>query len=249
VPSYSAVLRLFSWDKIWDKTLHLNGRVSMARPAANLHLQPKSGGWRARVLVPVELQGKLGRKVFSTPVWQVEKAEAAALAWPEVQKFEALIEQARSGEFVRAVEVDARAPLRPLVPSFQLRGTRTAASETTFTKLIAEWARKKRIDNPQTKRQRETHFQALAEFLGHDNGADVTSPDIVRFEKHLETTPDPRTGKLRSPNTPLSYLSSFKGVFTVAVQSRSPATRHRGSDANTSMSRCGKSSTRSANCR
>jgi integrase len=41
----------------------------------------------------------------------------------------------------------------------------------------------------------------------------------VRFEKHLETTPDPRTGKLRSPNTVLGYLSSFKGVFTVAVQS------------------------------
>jgi integrase len=47
----------------------------------------------------------------------------------------------------------------------------------------------------------------------------VTSRDIVRFEKHLETTPDPRTGKLRSANTIISYLSSFKGVFTVAVQS------------------------------
>ena len=162
---------------------------------------------------------KLGRKVFSTPVWQVGKAEAAALAWPEVQKFEAMIQQARSGEFVPAVEVDAQAPLRPLVPSFHVRGIRNDASETTFTKLIEEWARKKRIDNPQTKEQRETHFRALAEFLGHDNGADVTSRDIVRFEKYLETTPDPRTGKLRSPNTPLSYLSSFRGVFTVAVQS------------------------------
>jgi hypothetical protein len=58
-----------------------------------------------------------------------------------------------------------------------------------------------------------------ADFLGHDNGADVTSRDIVRFEKHLETTPHPRTGKLRHPNTILSYLSSFKGVFTVAVHS------------------------------
>jgi integrase len=47
----------------------------------------------------------------------------------------------------------------------------------------------------------------------------VTSRDIVRFEKHLETTPDPRTGKLRHHNTILSYLSSFKGVFKVAVQS------------------------------
>jgi integrase len=42
--------------------------------------------------------------------------------------------------------------------------------------------------------------------------------DIVRFEKHLETTPDPRTGKLRHPNTVLGYLSSFRGVFTIAVK-------------------------------
>ena len=40
----------------------------------------------------------------------------------------------------------------------------------------------------------------------------------MRFEKHLATTPDPRTGKLRHPNTPLTYLSSFSGVFTVAVE-------------------------------
>jgi hypothetical protein len=42
--------------------------------------------------------------------------------------------------------------------------------------------------------------------------------DIVRFERYMETTPDPRTGKLRHPNTVAGYLSSFKGVFTVAVQ-------------------------------
>jgi integrase len=47
----------------------------------------------------------------------------------------------------------------------------------------------------------------------------VSSRDIVRFETHLETTPDPRTGKLRHPNTVLKYLSSFKAVFKVAVQS------------------------------
>jgi integrase len=196
----------------------LNGGGEMARPASNLHLQPKNGGWRARVLVPVELQAKLGKKLFHTPVWRVSKSEAAALAWPEVQKFEALIEKARSGKCCSAVEVEAQAPLRPLVPSFDFRGIGNDASETTFTKLIAEWARKKRIDNPQTKQQRETHFRALAEFLGHDNGAGVTSRDIVRFEKYLETTPDPRTGKSRHPNTVLGYLSSFRGVFTIAVQ-------------------------------
>jgi hypothetical protein len=183
----------------------------MARPASNLHLQPKNGGWRARVLVPVELQGRIGKKLFHTPVWRVTKSEAAALAWPEVQKFEALIENARSGKCCSAIEVEAQEPLRPLVPSFHIRGVRNDPRETTFTKLIEEWARKKRIDNPQTKQQRETHFRALAEFLGHDNGTDVTSRDIVRFEKYLETTPDPRTGKLRSPNTPLSYLSSLSG--------------------------------------
>src|SRR5580693_7158861 len=56
----------------------------MARPASNLHLQPKNGGWRARVLVPVELQATLGKKLFSTPVWRVTKSEAAVLAYPEV---------------------------------------------------------------------------------------------------------------------------------------------------------------------
>jgi hypothetical protein len=72
----------------------------MARPASNLHLQPKNGGWRARVMVPVELQGILGKKLFHTRVWKVTKSEAAALAWPEVQKFEALIENARSGKML-----------------------------------------------------------------------------------------------------------------------------------------------------
>jgi integrase len=104
------------------------------------------------------------------------------------------------------------------VPSFQLRGVRNDARETTFTKLIEEWARKNHIDNPQTKQKVEGHFTRLAEFLGHNDGARVTSQNIVAFEKHLATTPDPRTGKLRHPNTPLTYLSSFSGVFTVAVQ-------------------------------
>src|SRR5262249_31358492 len=71
----------------------LNGVREMGRPASNLHLQPKNGGWRARVLVPVELQAKLGKKLFHTPVWRVSKSEAAVLAYPEVQKFEALIDR------------------------------------------------------------------------------------------------------------------------------------------------------------
>jgi integrase len=190
----------------------------MARPASNLHLQPKNGGWRARVLVPVELQAILGKKLFHTPVWRVTKAEAAALAYPEVRKFEAQIEQARSGRgYCEAVEIEAEGLLKPLAfPS--VRGLVTADTETSFTALIAEWARKKRINNPQTKQQRETHFKSLADFLGYDDGAKVTSQNIVAFEKMLETTPDPRTGKLRHPNTVLSYLSSFRGVFTIAVQ-------------------------------
>src|SRR5215470_2254128 len=140
----------------------------MARPASNLHLQPKNGGWRARVLVPVDLQAKLGKKLFHTPVWRVTKSEAAMLAYPEVQKFEALIDRARSGKgYCEAVEVEVQGPLKPLVfPS--VRGVVTADSEASFTALIAEWARKKRINNPQTKQQRETHFKSLADFLGHD---------------------------------------------------------------------------------
>jgi integrase len=171
------------------------------------------------VSVPVEVQDKIGKKVLYSPVWRVPETEAAKLAWPHVQKFEAMIEGARTGKFVPTVETEAPGPLQPLVPSFQVRGIRTAASETTFPKLIVEWARKKRIDNPRTIGQRHTHFEALADYLGHDNGADVTAADIVGFERYLETTPDPRTGKLRSPNTIIGYLSSFKGVFRVSVNS------------------------------
>ena len=118
---------------------------------------------------------------------------------------------------LRRRSVETEGPLKPLVfPS--VRGVVTAGTETSFTTLIAEWARKKRINNPQTKQQRETHFKSLADFLGHDDGAKVTSQNIVAFERMLETTPDPRTGKLRHPNTVLGYLSSFRGVFTIAVQ-------------------------------
>jgi len=169
-------------------------------------------------LVPVELQGRIGKKVFSTPVWKVTKSEAAALAWPEVQKFEALIENARSGKYCSAIEVETQASPRPLVPTFHVRGTRTDPSKATFSALIVEWARKKRITNPQSKGKKKSHFDALAEFLGHEDGGRVTPQDIVAFEKYLETTPDPRTGKLRHPNTVLGYLSSFRGVFTIAVQ-------------------------------
>jgi integrase len=139
------------------------------------------------------------------------------LAYPEVQKFEALIENARSGKCCSAIEVEARGPILPQ-PAFAVGGVVTAGTETSFTALIAEWARKKRINNPQTKQQRATHFKSLADFLGHDDGAKVTSQNIVAFEKMLETTPDPRTGKLRHPNTVIGYLSSFRGVFTIAVQ-------------------------------
>lgn len=191
----------------------------MARPPRSFHLQPKSGGFRARVLVPDELQDKIGKKVLCTPVWQVSESEAAKLAWPEVQKFEAMIEQARSGKCYPAIEMEAQGPLRPLVPTFKTRGVRTDTSKTTFTALIAEWARKKRIDNPQSKAKKKTCFDALADFLGHNDGGTVTPQDIVAFEKYLDTTPDPRTGKLRHPNTVVNYLRSFSGVFKIAVQS------------------------------
>jgi integrase len=46
----------------------------------------------------------------------------------------------------------------------------------------------------------------------------VTPQKIVEFERHLETTPDPRTGKPRHSNTVINYLSNLSGVFTVAVQ-------------------------------
>ena len=110
----------------------------MARPASNLHLQPKNGGWRARVLVPVDLQGILGKKLFQTPVWRVTKSEAAVLAYPKVRKFEALIDRAKSGEsYCKTTEVEVQGPLKPLVfPS--VRGVVSADSETSFTALIAE---------------------------------------------------------------------------------------------------------------
>src|SRR5260370_41130501 len=112
-----------------------------------------------------------------------------------------MIDGDKTGTFVPVGEIEARGALLPLVTTFKTHGIRNDASETTFTKLIAEGARKKRIDNPRTRRRAETHFEALADLGGHDNGADVTSRDIVRFEKHLGTTPDPRTVELRHPNT------------------------------------------------
>jgi hypothetical protein len=115
----------------------------MARPPRSFHLQPINGGLRARVSVPVEVQDKIGKKVLYSPVWRVPETEAAKLAWPHVQKFEAMIEGARTGKFVPTVETEAPGPLQPLVPSCQVRGILTAATETTFPKLISEWARKK----------------------------------------------------------------------------------------------------------
>jgi integrase len=161
---------------------------------------------------------RLVKRYSTHPFGGSQKSEAAALAYPEVQKFEALIERAKSGDsYCVGVEVEMQGPFKPAIFP-RVRGVVSADTETSFTALIAEWARKKRINNPQTKQQRETHFKSLADFLGHDDGAKVTSQNIVAFEKHLATTPDPRTGKLRHPNTVLGYLSSFRGVFTVAVE-------------------------------
>ena len=57
--------------------------------------------------VPVEVQDKIGKKVLYSPVWRVPETEAAKLAWPHVQKFEAMIEGARTGKTVPAVEREA----------------------------------------------------------------------------------------------------------------------------------------------
>src|SRR5947209_10038998 len=110
----------------------------MARPPRSFHLQPINGGLRARVSVPVEVQDKIGKKVLYSPVWRVPETEAAKLAWPHVQKFEAMIEGARTGKFVQAIEMEAEGPLLPLVLPV-IRGIRNAPTETTFPKLIAEW--------------------------------------------------------------------------------------------------------------
>jgi hypothetical protein len=59
------------------------------------------------VSVPVEVQDKIGKKVLYSPVWRVPETEAAKLAWPHVQKFEAMIEGARTGKFVPVVEREA----------------------------------------------------------------------------------------------------------------------------------------------
>jgi hypothetical protein len=79
----------------------------MARPPRSFHLQPINGGLRARVTVPADVQQTLNKKVFYTSVFRVPENEAAKLAWPEVQKFEAMIAGARSGTFVQAIEMEA----------------------------------------------------------------------------------------------------------------------------------------------
>jgi hypothetical protein len=45
-----------------------------------------------------------------------------------------MIEGARTGKFVPTVETEAPGPLQPLAPSFQARGLRNAATETTLPK-------------------------------------------------------------------------------------------------------------------
>ena len=136
-----AIFWLDDLDKIVDKTPVSTGVVD-GKTTTQFSPATQKWGYRARVLVPVELQGKIGKKVLYTSVWQASETEAANLAWPQVQKFEALLERARSGKFYPAREMEAEGPLRPLVPTFAVRGTRTDPSETTFTALIAEWARK-----------------------------------------------------------------------------------------------------------
>ena len=89
----------------------------MARPPRSFHLHPSNGGLRARVSVPVEVQDKIGKKVLYSPVWRVPETEAAKLAWPHVQKFEGMIEKARTGTFVPVVEMELPGPLLPLVPT------------------------------------------------------------------------------------------------------------------------------------
>src|SRR5205814_7061220 len=127
-----------AWTKSWTKP-RSQRESSMARPPRSFHLHPSNGGLRARVSVPVEVQDKIGKKVLYSPVWRVPETEAAKLAWPHVQKFEAQIESARTGKFVPVVEREAPGSLRPAVPHFHTRGIRNDASESTFPKLIAEW--------------------------------------------------------------------------------------------------------------
>jgi hypothetical protein len=80
-------------DKSWTKLPASNARgFPMARPPRSFHLQPINGGLRNRLSVPADVQGTLGKKVFYTSVFRVPENEAAKLAWPEVQKFEAMIE-------------------------------------------------------------------------------------------------------------------------------------------------------------
>src|SRR5712671_5051313 len=138
--------------------------VSNAKTGKQLASATEKWGLAGACFSPGRAQASLGKKLFSTPVWRVTKSEAAVLAYPEVQKFEAQIEQARSGGGCYAVDVEAQGPPNHLAfPS--IRGTSTVATATTFMALIEEWARKKRIDNPQTKQKVETHFKSLADFL------------------------------------------------------------------------------------
>jgi hypothetical protein len=160
--------RLSSGTKSGTKTPHLNG-VDDGKTTTQFSPATKEWGVQSAGVSPGRATRQNREEGSLHSVWQVSEFEAAKLAWPEVQKFEAMIEQARTGTYFPAVEMETPGRLRPLVPTFKIRGVRTAASETTFTNLIEEWARKKRIDNPQTRRRAESQFNALAAFLGHDN--------------------------------------------------------------------------------
>lgn len=85
----------------------------------------------------------------------------------------------------------------PETPSATSAGPANNAGGITLSSLAEAWWREAKVGGT-AEGTREKYARALARlgmFLGHDEAAQVTPADVVRFKEHRLSTPDPVTGK------------------------------------------------------
>lgn len=98
-----------------------------------------------------------------------------------------------------------------------------SATDVSLTGLVADWWAESEAAGmkPSTHESYRNTMSKLVAFLGHDNAAQVTPDDIVRFKNHRLTTPHPRTGQPASARTVKDTdLAGLKSVFGWAVRNR-----------------------------
>jgi integrase len=211
------------------------------------NVQIDHGSYWARIVVPADVRGIIGRWEYLENLGRVDTTPydvAVAKCCEYKLEWRANIKAARAGTYVAPdapqpifshihapgfyqerieTEIDGRlitghVSFPGRIPAYTPPAPIMENAVVTFESMIAEWVSKKRIDNPSTLGKVTGQFERFATFLGHNDGKKVIPQKIVEFERHLETTPDPRTKKARHPNTIANYLNNIKGVFNVAVQ-------------------------------